>query len=111
MAATTACFAFKGVIVFRIRPFRAFLSTLLILVSLGFMVFPAQAQGTASERLFFNGKIFTAEPQNPYAEAISIRGDNIVAVGSFPDVVKSVSANAEHVDLQGNSLFPGFIDS
>jgi len=69
------------------------------------------AQGSASERIFFNAKIFTADPQNPYAEAIAIRGDKIAAVGTLPEVTKSVSANAERVDLRGKSLFPGFIDS
>ena len=71
----------------------------------------AWAQGTANERIFFNAKIFTAEPENPYAEAIAIRGDKILAVGAYPEVAKAVSANAERVDLHGKSLFPGFIDS
>ena len=69
------------------------------------------AQGSANERIFFNAKIFTAEPDTPYADSIAIRGDKILAVGSYPEVAKSVSASAERVDLQGKSLFPGFIDS
>jgi predicted amidohydrolase YtcJ len=77
----------------------------------GLSDFPALAQGSASERIFFNGKIFTAEPQLPYAEAVAIRGDRILAVGNYPEVAKTVSANAERVDLHGKSLFPGFIDS
>jgi len=64
-----------------------------------------------SERVFFHAKVFTGDPGNPYAEAVAIRGDKIVAVGNLPEVKKSVSANAERVDLQGKSLFPGFIDS
>ena len=28
------------------------------------------------------GKIFTGEPDHPYAEAVAIRGDKIVAVGT-----------------------------
>ena len=72
---------------------------------------PLWAQGTASERILFNGKVFTADPQHPYAEAVSLRGDKIVAVGNFPEVLQSVSPAAERVDLDGKSLFPGFIDS
>ena len=30
---------------------------------------------------------------------------------NFPEVLTSVSANGEHIDLDGKSLFPGFIDS
>jgi hypothetical protein len=84
---------------------------LLVLIGLGLAVSTLRAQGSARERILFNAKIFTAEPQNPYAEAIAIRGDRIVAVGTYPEVAKSVTANAERVDLEGKTLFPGFIDS
>jgi predicted amidohydrolase YtcJ len=70
-----------------------------------------RAQESSNEHIFFHAKIFTGDPQNPYAEAVAIRGDKIIAVGNFPEVVKSVSASAERVDLDGKSLFPGFIDS
>ena len=93
------------------RFFYACLFALFVFLGLGLEIPPLQAQGCADERIFFNAKIFTAEPQNPYAEAIAIRGDRIVAVGTYPQVAKSVAANAERVDLQGKSLFPGFIDS
>src|SRR5947209_16545693 len=68
------------------------------------------AQG-ADEKILFHGKVFTADPQNPYAEAVSIRGGKIVAVGNFAEVEKSVSAAAQRVDLEGKTLFPGFVDS
>ena len=69
------------------------------------------AQGTVDERILFNAKVFTGDPQNPYAEAVAIRSDRIVAVGNLPEVAKRASANAQRVDLAGKSLFPGFIDS
>lgn len=65
----------------------------------------------AVERVFYNGKIFTGEPEHPYAEAVAIRGDKILAVGNLFEVTKLVSTGAERVDLEGKSLFPGFIDS
>jgi predicted amidohydrolase YtcJ len=77
------------------------------LLTVGFL----WAQGSAGERILFHAKIFTGDPENPYAEAVSIRGDKIVAVGTLPEVLKSVSAGAERVDLDGKTLFPGFIDS
>jgi predicted amidohydrolase YtcJ len=82
-----------------------------VLLSFGLIASSALGQGTATERIFFNAKIFTAEPEHPYADAIAIRGDKIVAVGNYPEVAKSISANAERVDVHGKSLFPGFIDS
>jgi predicted amidohydrolase YtcJ len=68
-------------------------------------------QENSGERIFFHAKVFTGDTQNPYAEAVAIRGDKIMAVGNFPEVARSVSENAERIDLEGKSLFPGFIDS
>src|SRR5712671_884234 len=69
------------------------------------------AQESSGERILFHGKVFTGDPQNPYAEAVAIRGDKIVGVGSLPEVAGKVSPGAERTDLDGKSLFPGFIDS
>ena len=63
------------------------------------------------ERVFYNGKIFTGEPEHPYAEAVAIRGDKIVAVGTRAEASRAVSATAEQVNLKGNLLVPGLIDS
>lgn len=72
---------------------------------------PSAAQGSANERILYHAKVFTADPQNPYADAVAISGDKIVAVGNLLEVEKAVSKDAERVDLKGKSLFPGFIDS
>ncbi|HEX4544644.1 MAG TPA: amidohydrolase [Candidatus Acidoferrum sp.] len=65
----------------------------------------------AKERVLHNGKIFTAEPEHPYAEAVAIRGDKIVAVGTRAQAEQAVGKNAESTDLQGKTLLPGLIDS
>jgi predicted amidohydrolase YtcJ len=83
----------------------------LLFVATFFLVPSLWAQESSGERIFFHAKVFTGDPQNPYAEAVAIRGDKIIAVGNLPEVAKSVSQNAEHIDLDGKSLFPGFIDS
>ena len=69
------------------------------------------AQGSSAERIFFHAKVFTGNPENPYAEAVAVRGERIMAVGSLAEVLKTTSANAERIDLEGKTLFPGFIDS
>jgi len=69
------------------------------------------AQQSPGDRILFNAKIFTADPLNPYADAVAVRDDKILAVGSLPEVAKLAEANAERIDLHGKTLFPGFIDS
>jgi predicted amidohydrolase YtcJ len=65
----------------------------------------------ADERVLYNGKVFTGEPEHPYAEAVAIRGDKIVAVGNRGEVSKTLASSAEAIDLKGNRLLPGLIDS
>jgi len=71
----------------------------------------AAGQKDSPETILYNAKIFTGEPQNPYAEAVAIRGEKIVAVGNISEVSKEVGAKAERINLEGRTLFPGFIDS
>src|SRR5215468_989868 len=67
--------------------------------------------GAAGERVFYNGQIFTGEPEHPYAEAVAIRGDKILSVGNRREVSKAVAGSAEMIDLKGKFLVPGMIDS
>src|ERR1700704_6475048 len=64
-----------------------------------------------TERVLFNAKVFTGVPDHPYAEAVAIRGDKIVAVGSLAEVLRAAGKGAERVDLGGKTLLPGLIDS
>ncbi len=64
-----------------------------------------------AERALFHAKVFTGVPDHPYAEAIAIRGDKIVAVGSLAEVLQAAGKGTERVDLGGKTLFRGLIDS
>ncbi len=87
-----------------------YLSLAILVVALFFGTRIAVADD-APERVFYNARIFTGEPDRPYAEAVAIRNDKIVAVGSRVDVEKAVGKQAELVDLHGQWLLPGLIDS
>jgi len=84
---------------------------LLVLAVAGALFATSVVSDDGVERIFYNARIFTAEPEHPYAEAVAIRGDKIVAVGSRVDVERMVRKQAERVDLHGQWLLPGFIDS
>ena len=83
----------------------------LVLIAIAVAGLPLLGQESSGEKIFFDGKVFTGDPQNAYAEAVAIRGEKIVAVGNLQDVSGTVSTQAERIDLEGKSLFPGFIDS
>jgi predicted amidohydrolase YtcJ len=95
-----------------VRRFFAYCLGLLAVTTFVFLAGSSMwAQESSRERVLFHGKVFTGDPQNPYAEAVAIRGEKVLAVGNLTEVLKSVSAKAERIDLGGRSLFPGFIDS
>ena len=83
----------------------------LLTLSLCSCLLGASLARAEDERVLFHGKIFTGEPEHPYAEAMAVRGDKIVAVGNRGEVSKAVGKDAEFVDLKGNFLMPGLIDS
>jgi predicted amidohydrolase YtcJ len=86
-------------------------------VSLGFLVLACLASVARAQekpapiRVFYNAKVFTGEPNRPYADSVAIRGEKILAVGSHPEVTSQVGESVESVDLQGKTLLPGLIDS
>jgi predicted amidohydrolase YtcJ len=57
-----------------------------------------------------NANIWTGDPEQPWAEALAARGDQIVLVGSTADIRKAAGA-LQPVDAGGRLVLPGFIDS
>ncbi|WP_101341840.1 amidohydrolase [Cereibacter azotoformans] len=65
---------------------------------------------TAPARIFSGGTILTVDAAFSEAEAIAIRGDRIIAVGSIQDVRAAAGEDAVEVDLAGRTMLPGFIE-
>src|SRR5256714_13057816 len=58
-----------------------------------------------------NGVVWTADSTNPWAEAVAISGDRVVAVGSTSEIRDRVSPQTRVIDARGEMVAPGFIDS
>jgi predicted amidohydrolase YtcJ len=56
------------------------------------------------------GKIVTVDDTMPQAQAIAVRGDTIVAVGSAADVAPYIGQRTRVVELNGALAVPGLID-
>ena len=74
------------------------------LVSAAFAAEPAQT-------VFVNGNIYTMNERQPHAEAIAVKGDQIIFVGSNADAKKYQTPDARTVDLAGKTVVPGLTDS
>ncbi len=58
------------------------------------------------------GKVFTADAENPYAGAVAIRGNRIIAVGSERAVRRHIAPSLTRViDAGGRTVIPGFNDA
>ena len=69
------------------------------------------AQQPAPDVIFSNGKIITVDERFSLAQAVAIRGDRIVAVGSDAEVSKLASPATRRIDLRGRAVIPGLIDN
>jgi len=66
---------------------------------------------THANILITNAKVFTADSDQPKAEAIAIQGNRICFVGSTSDADSYRGANTRVIDAKGRTVMPGFIDS
>jgi predicted amidohydrolase YtcJ len=75
------------------------------------LVATAPQEQPGADLVFKNGNIYTANDKTPRAEAIAIREDRIVFVGSNAEVQKFVGGKTRVFDLQGKTVLPGFTDA
>lgn len=69
------------------------------------------SQVIPADTVLSNGVVYTVDRNRNFAEAVAIRGDKIVYVGSNEGVKKYVGSQTKVTDLQGKMVLPGFIDS
>jgi len=87
------------------------LSALLSLLLLGLAPTTENSQKSPADLVFFNGNIYTANEKLPRAEAVAVKGDRIVFVGSNAAAKNYQGAKTRVVDLHGATMVPGMTDS
>lgn len=63
------------------------------------------------EILFKNGNILTMEPAAPRGEAMAVQFGRVYRVGRTGDLEKLAGHETKVVDLKGQTMLPGFIDT
>ena len=58
-----------------------------------------------------NGKIVTVDQARPEAQALAVRGDRVVALGTVAEIKPNIAAQTHVIDLGGRLATPGLIDS
>ena len=58
-----------------------------------------------------SGAVYTLDPTRPWAQAVAVRGRNILAVGTEVEVAAAAGAGPRVIDLDGRMLLPGFVEA
>lgn len=82
--------------------------------SLGILTACLGGGGEAPERatkVFKGGHVVTMDAQRRVAQAVAVRGDKILAVGTDAEMARYIDKRTQVVDLQGKTVLPGFVDA
>ena len=80
-------------------------------LSLSSAAFAAPSGTDRASVIFLDGKVYTLDAGKPWAQAVAVAGDRIVAVGSNADVLALRGPQTKVIDLAGRMLMPGFVES
>jgi len=82
-----------------------------LLVALCGLTAILRAQQQAPDVVLSNGKIITVDERFSIAQAVAIRGDRVVAVGTNAEIAQLSGPNTRRIDLRGRAVIPGLIDN
>lgn len=64
----------------------------------------------APDVIYTNARIWTGHPAQPWAEALAVGGEELLAVGAASEVLLLRQGHTRVVDLDNHFVVPGFID-
>jgi len=73
-------------------------------------ILPPMPNDTA-DLVLTGGRIFTGDAAKTWAQALAVRGNRIVSVGSDRDVRALVGSSTRVIELRGRTVTPGFQDA
>lgn len=68
------------------------------------------APALVADAIYTNARVYTVDTSNSWAEAIAVRGDAFMAVGSKADIEALAGPGTVRVDLGGRMVMPGIHD-
>ncbi len=68
------------------------------------------APSPIADTVIVNARIYTVNVRQPWAEALAIRGDKILAVGDAKEIAAYRGASTQVIDAREHLVLPGFTD-
>ncbi|WP_339702124.1 amidohydrolase [Algoriphagus aquimarinus] len=76
-----------------------------------FLISCSSEKAEPADLIFTNGIIYTVNESQPTAEAVAVKDGMILAVGTSEEIEKHKAEKTEVIDLQGETMTPGIIES
>ena len=77
----------------------------------GLIVGAQREDDGAVDLIVVNGKVYSADGTADLAEAVAVRGNKVIRVGSNREIQRLKRAQTVVIDARGGAVMPGFIDS
>jgi len=74
-------------------------------------LFAQQMLSTIPDTIFYNGKIVTVDNESSIVEALAVKNDRFLAVGSTNEIRALAGPDTRHTDLRGHTVVPGLMDN
>jgi hypothetical protein len=71
---------------------------------------PRLPAGAGADFALLNGRVLTVDAANTAAEAIAVKGDQVLLVGSNAAVQAVIAEDTRLIDLHGRTVTPGLVD-
>lgn len=83
----------------------------IVVVLIAIVVFSCSEQQTPADMIISGGTIYTVDETNPTVEAVAVSSGKIVFAGTAAGVEKYKGDQTKMIDLNGQTMTPGFIES
>ena len=85
--------------------------TIMLLLVLLVIASCTSPQQEAASLVITGARVWTGDPEQPWAEAVAAKGEKIVAVGSAASIELLIGEKTEVISVEGSMLVPGFMDA
>lgn len=72
---------------------------------------PEQPARKVADSIYYNGKIVTVDSASSIFEAVAVRGNRFLAVGTNEEINRLAGPQSRKVDLEGRTVIPGLIEA
>ena len=83
----------------------------LLILGIGVLISCGTDDKVYADLVMLNGKIVTIDDANPRVDALAVKGDTVLALGTVDEINALIGDETEVIDVKGKFVMPGFIDS